>query len=282
MTSSKLSESGALGALREADPLRYAAVLYMPQEKRAPIASIWLFQSEIERIRDLVSEPLPGEIRLQWWRDVFLGMRDGEAKQNPLAVDLLETIDANGLSRDLFVTFLEAMTFDLYEDPMREGAQFEGHMGETQSVFFQMICQILAGERLQDGTAAGHAGVAFGVMRTLVDTAKHRARGQIYVPSNMLDTRKITADKWLASDNTAEKCDAIKDFTAFGLDHLAKANSALTDLPVNCRIAFLVLAVCGKTLERAREKPLDAFNGNIALGPLQTHWTLLKAALRGF
>ena len=122
MITPKRTEFDALSALRDADPLRYTAVLYVPEDKRAPVTSIWLFQSEIARIRDLISEPLPGEIRLQWWRDVLLGLRDSEAMQNPLAVDLLEMIDANSLSLDLFVTFLDAMTFDLYDDPLQEAA----------------------------------------------------------------------------------------------------------------------------------------------------------------
>ncbi|MEO1749123.1 MAG: phytoene/squalene synthase family protein [Pseudomonadota bacterium] len=281
MTTSISSNANLLNALREIDPLRYAAILYMPQDKRVAVASIWLFQSEIERIRDLISEPLPGEIRLQWWHDVFLGMRDGEAKQNPLAVDLLATIDANGLSRDMFVAFLEAMTFDLYDDPMQETAQFEGHMGEAHSVFFQMVCQILAGDRLTNGDGAGHAGVAFGVARCLQDMAKHRARGQIYVPSEMLAAQGVSTDQWRAVSETAEKLTVVKSFAAYGLEHLEKAKRAIKDAPKECYPAFLLLAPCAIVFDQARHHPSKAFAGTITPGPLRTQWLLLKAALRG-
>ena len=46
-----------LPMLKRADPLRYTAALYLPVDKREAVASLWLFQAEIERIRDIVSEP---------------------------------------------------------------------------------------------------------------------------------------------------------------------------------------------------------------------------------
>ncbi|MEO1703358.1 MAG: phytoene/squalene synthase family protein [Pseudomonadota bacterium] len=275
------SSSDLLSALKKADPVRYASVLYMPETKRPAVASLWLFQTEIERIRDLVSEPLPGEIRLQWWRDVLEGLRDGEATQNPLAVALLDTVENNGLRRDLFVAYVEAMAFDLYDDPMQDSDQFEGHMGETLSVFFQMICQILAGTPIPAGDAAGHAGVAFGVARCLVDMAKHRARTQIYVPGDMLAANGVTAEAWRAVDETAEKLQVVNTFASYGLDHLDKAKRAISNVPKECHPAFLPLAICGNILRQGYRTPSKVLAGSVAPGPLLMQWSILVAAVRG-
>ena len=57
--------------LRAADPDRYLSMLYAPQDRRADLLALYAFNAEIAGIRDRVSEPMPGEIRLQWWRDMI-------------------------------------------------------------------------------------------------------------------------------------------------------------------------------------------------------------------
>lgn len=60
-----------LAPLRDTDRDRYLACLLAPREKRHSLACLYAFYAEIARIRDVIREPLPGEIRLQWWRDLL-------------------------------------------------------------------------------------------------------------------------------------------------------------------------------------------------------------------
>ncbi|MEL6922326.1 MAG: phytoene/squalene synthase family protein [Pseudomonadota bacterium] len=269
-----------LAELKQADYVRYTATLFAPEDKRPALATLYLFQADIERIRDLISEPLPGEIRLQWWRDVFMGMRDGEAQQSPLASALLATIDANGLARERFTAYLDAMEFDLYDDPMPSKADFEGFMGETQSVFIQMTAQVLNGSVLPSGDAGGHAGVAYGVMRCLTHLDKHRARGQIYVPRDMLEGCSIEPKIWLASGDVAAKSEVIRQFAQFGADHVAKAREAMTAIPSASRAAFLAISVCDSVFGRAKKVPEAFLTNHGGLSRLRVQWSMFKAALR--
>ena len=59
--------------VREADFDRYAASLFAPPERRAQLLALYAFNAEIARVRDQISQPLAGEIRLQWWVDVLSG-----------------------------------------------------------------------------------------------------------------------------------------------------------------------------------------------------------------
>jgi phytoene synthase len=67
--------------VREADRDRYLAALFAPADRRGALFSLYAFDIEISRIRDLAREPMPGEIRLQWWREVLEGVRAGERRQ---------------------------------------------------------------------------------------------------------------------------------------------------------------------------------------------------------
>lgn len=57
--------------LRDTDRDRYLACLLAPADKQRSLAALYAFNAEIARIRDLVHEPIPGEIRMQWWRDLI-------------------------------------------------------------------------------------------------------------------------------------------------------------------------------------------------------------------
>jgi len=58
---------------RSHDFPRYASTLFVSTEQRRALLALYAFNVEICRVRDQVSQPLPGEIRLQWWTDLLAG-----------------------------------------------------------------------------------------------------------------------------------------------------------------------------------------------------------------
>ena len=52
--------------VRSHDFPRYVATLFAPAAERRALLALYAFNVEIVRVRDQVSQPLPGEIRLQW------------------------------------------------------------------------------------------------------------------------------------------------------------------------------------------------------------------------
>jgi phytoene synthase len=104
--------------VRSNDRDRYIATLFAPAECRNALYALYAFNAEVARVRDVAREPLPGEIRLQWWFDVLRGERDGEANANPVASALLDTIHRYKLGTELLTALIEAHRFDLYDDPM--------------------------------------------------------------------------------------------------------------------------------------------------------------------
>ena len=50
---------------------------------RPQLFALYAFNAEIARVRDIVSEPLPGEIRYQWWRDAARGAGEGRRRRQP-------------------------------------------------------------------------------------------------------------------------------------------------------------------------------------------------------
>ena len=92
--------------------------LFAPAENRGALFALYAFNSEIARVRELAREPLPGEIRLQWWSDVLHGERGGEASANPVASALLAAIEQHHIAPVRLIDLIDAHRFDLYDEPM--------------------------------------------------------------------------------------------------------------------------------------------------------------------
>src|SRR5258708_39658912 len=78
--------------VRAADKDWYLAGLFAPAAARRHLYALYAFACEIARVREAAREPLPGEIRLQWWRDALRGAARGEVPANPVAAALIDTV----------------------------------------------------------------------------------------------------------------------------------------------------------------------------------------------
>ncbi|MBW7947531.1 MAG: squalene/phytoene synthase family protein, partial [Sphingomonadaceae bacterium] len=139
-----MAEAGDIDgpALRRSDPDRYLSTLYAPLPLRGTLDVLYRFNAEIASIRDRIREPLPGEVRIQWWRDVLAAGR-AAAGGYPLAEALHDVIGRHTLPLDAFDRYLEARIFDLYDDPMPSRADLEGYCGETASAVIQLAALML-------------------------------------------------------------------------------------------------------------------------------------------
>ena len=140
-------------AVRAADRDRYLSLLYAPEDKRDALFALYAFNAEISAAFATASgRPLPGEIRLQWWRDVIAEDEAGTAtrRRRVAGGDL-----RHDLPKPAFDNYLEARIFDLYDDPMPGRADLEGYCGETASALIQLAALVLDPRRTAVAEAAG-------------------------------------------------------------------------------------------------------------------------------
>ena len=56
--------------VRRHDRDRYQTALFAPADRREALFALYAFNYEIARVRETVTQPMLGQIRLQWWREV--------------------------------------------------------------------------------------------------------------------------------------------------------------------------------------------------------------------
>src|SRR4051794_4334846 len=230
--------------VRGSDKDRFLATLFAPADKRGPLFAIYAFSNEIAGVRDRAREPMPGEIRLQWWRDVLNGERAGEAAANPIAAALLDAIARFHLPVVQLLDLIEAHAFDLYDDAMPTLAALEGYARKTESTVFGTSARIVVGNNNEAFTlAAEHAGIAFALTALLRTFARHASRHQIFVPLEFLDRRGVQVEHILAGETTTELREALADLSAQARRHLLAFEAVLAQLPAASAPAFLPVAL---------------------------------------
>ncbi|QSZ56734.1 phytoene/squalene synthase family protein [Rhizobium sp. ZX09] len=266
-----------LATLRDTDRDRYLACLLSPADRRNALSALYAFNAEIARIRDSVREALPGEVRMQWWRDLLEGSPHGDSQSHPVASALLETIERYRLPRPVLSDMIEARIFDLYDDPFEDRNALEGYAGETASALIQLASLVLSPEEAAaSAEAAGHAGVAQAMAGMLLLMPLHRRRGQVYIPADMLSAAGLDRETFLEGTDRQRIGIAIELFAAHALDHIEKARRARISGSVFA--AYLPVAISGPVITAARKAGAGVFEGEVQLSQLRRQWLLAKAS----
>jgi len=234
--------------VRSADRDRYIASLFAPVEVRGALHALYAFNAELARVRDVAREALPGEIRLQWWVDVVSGERRDEANASPIATALLATIERYGLSLAALRDLIEARRFDLYQEPMASITELESYARKTSSAILSLGAQIVAATEATD--AAEPAGIAYAIAGLLYALPAHLARGQLYLPVDLLERHQVQQHDLFAGRSSAGLEKAVAELRATARRHLAAASPHLSGLPQAAIPALLPVALVRPALDR--------------------------------
>lgn len=263
--------------VRAADRDRYLATLFAPAEHRDALFALYAFNVEIARVRDVAREPLPGEIRLQWWREVLAGERDGEAAAHPVAAALRETLARYGFVATPLLELIEARTFDLYDAPMATMGDLELYGIRTQSPVFAMASGILGAGKAPPDLFTLDAGVAYTIGAMLSQLARHASRRQLYVPLEVLDRHQVKTEDVFAGRASEPLLAALGEMRGLAREHLAAAQAKLTSTPPEILPALLLVALVGPMLRHMERTGYAPFQFEPA-ALWRRQWQLWRAA----
>jgi 15-cis-phytoene synthase len=264
--------------VRAADKDRYLAGLFAPAAERRHLYALYAFASELSRVREAAREPLPGEIRLQWWRDALHG-EPGEVAAHPVAAALIATIGACALPTEPLIALIDAHGFDLYDDAMASLAELDAYAEHTAGTVFALGAKMLIGADNADAiaAAAASAGIAYGIAERLRSFPRDASRRQIFVPLDLLRQYGVSREEIEARQNTAGLRAALVALRGHAREAFARFRAKAPALPDACAPAFLNLAVVPALL--ARLDAADPFS-EIEVPQWRRQWTLWRAARR--
>jgi phytoene synthase len=267
--------------VREADRDRYLAALFAPANVRDALLALYAFNIEITRVRDVAREPMPGEIRLQWWREVLSGDRDGEAAAYPVAAALMASLRQHAIAPDRLSAIVDAHTFDLYDEPMPTLDDLDNYAVMTQSALLDIAADMLGGGGSDVMMLIRQAGIAATVTGVLTGLARHAARRQLFVPLEVLERHGAEREDLFAGKVTEPLKNALTELRRHARRQLAAAKSEMDYAPPEAiqpiLPALLPLALTGPTLRPMERRGYEPFDVP-PLSLLRRQWLLWRAA----
>lgn len=263
--------------VRNHDFENYATTLFAPLRCRRALLALYAFNVEIVRVREQITQPLPGEIRLQWWTDVLAGAGHGGVEGNPVAAELLLAIRDHGLPVERLSRLIEAHQFDLYNDPMPDMAALEQYLFDTSCTLFSLALCIVGHQPDETDHLARHAGLARGIAQVIAMLGFDASRRQSYVPLQLLEQHGSALEQVFAGRDTPPLRAALSGLADEARSHLDVALALLPDLPPESRAVYLPLALVRPALKRMTQADIDPFVPQAA-SRLRILWTLWRAS----
>ena len=263
--------------VRSHDFGRYASTLFVPAEQRRALLAIYGFNVEVSRVRELVSQPMPGEIRLQWWTDMLAGVGHGGVEGNPVAAELNLAIRNCGLPVELLSRLVGEHQFDLYNDPMPTMAALEGYVQDTTSALFSLGACVAGWQSPEIEHLARHAGLAQGMAQVIAALPLDASRRQLFVPLQLLESHGSGMEEVFAGKETPKLRAALDQLIGEAKGHLGTALALLESAPHEVRPVFLPLAPLAGDLRRMSRADSDPFQPR-ADPRFRTLWTLWRAS----
>jgi 15-cis-phytoene synthase len=264
--------------VRAADRDRFLTVLFAPAEHRKALFALYAFNVEIARISELVRQPLAGEIRLQWWSDLFASEARGDVQANPVAEALLATKVRYNLPADQLQTLIDAHRFDLYDDPMQSTEQLESYARSVSCNLIALAARILVNGR--DANMADlieHAGIAYAVAGLLKALAMHAQRRRIYLPVDILKRHGSSIHEVTGGRATSGLRAALAELRLLACQHLDQAGKLMQAVPAAVMPALLPVALVPPTLARMEHRTYNPFV-RIEIAPWRRQWLIWRAA----
>jgi phytoene synthase len=273
-------DAACLAQLREQDRDAYYAVLFMPARHRPAFVALHAYAAELDAIRSRVSEPLPGEVRIQWWRDVLAGEGKRGGEGHPVAASLMRAVSQHRLPVAALDAMAETMIGELYDDPWPDVTAMEAHFGAVDSALMRLCALVVAeGGEAGPADAPGHAGVALGITRLLRQFGLRAARGQAVLPADVMARHGVTQNALLTGELELGLKPALAEMIALARSHLAKARGFVAASPANVRPAFTQAALCDGYLRQIETAGHDPFRDRVERTPLAALWTLWRRGI---
>lgn len=277
-----ISARSLLAALvRRHDQDRYQTALFAPAGRREALFALYAFNYEIARVRESVTQPMLGQIRLQWWREVVdAAFHGAPPRPHEVAAPLAAAIREFALSRAHFDRLIDTRERDLADEPPADLAALEDYAEGTSAVLLYLALEVLGVAEAGAHAAAREVGIGYALAGLLRAMPYHARARRCYIPADIAARAGLDPRDYSELRDTAALRAVGAEIAAAAARHLAGARRSAGVVPRQARAALLPAVVADHFLARLQHEGFNPFAPDLAApDPLQS-WRLFAAALR--
>jgi phytoene synthase len=262
--------------LRRLDPDRWLTALFAPDALRPGLFALYAFNAEIARARESVSQPMIGQIRLQWWREAWEGIVAGKPRQHPVVLALHE--HCRDLDQSVVMALIDARERDMEDARFADLAALTDYARATSVPLMKLALQQLNAQA--NGAAVDAAGTAYALTGILRAAPHLLAQQRVLLPLDLLAAQGLTPE---AAYQTEAGTALRPVFTQIATEAEIQLNRARQQKIVRAALpALLPATLAGLALKALRRNNHDPVAAETAITPLKRQMALLWASLRGW
>jgi phytoene synthase len=260
---------------------RFQTVLFAPAARREALFALYAFNYEIARVRERVTQPVLGQIRLEWWREnIAAAFAGGPVRHHIVVESLTAAIRDFALTRAHFDRLIDARETDFEEDPPSDLAALEDYAEATSARLVYLALEILGSHDPTTREAGFHVGIAYALTGLLRAMPFQAPAGRCFIPTEVAAQTGLAAEDYRALRSTEALRAASGRLATAALRHLCSARAHRKRIPRSALPALLPAVVAQRTLTRLKRAGYDPFDPALAApDPLQS-WRLAVASLR--
>jgi phytoene synthase len=267
--------------VRRYDRDRFQTALFAPARSREPLFALYAFNYEVARVRETVSEPVLGQIRLQWWRESIAAAFDGGPVRHHIVVEALSAaIRACALTRAHFDRLVDAREGDLREVPWASLAALEDYAEATSTRLVYLALESLGIREPAANKAAYHIGIAYALAGLLRAMPFQARAGRLIIPNDIAEQTHLDANDYSALRSTPALRAATEAIAAAAEQHLVAARAHRRSITRRALPALLPAIVAARSLRRLKRVGYDPFDPTLAAPDPTQSWRLAISSFR--
>ena len=246
--------------IRRFDRDRYLCALFAPAEAQDRLFALYAFNVEIARVREIVSEPVIGQMRLQWWRDTIAEMAAGKVRAHPTAQALARALAERSVRPELFEQLLEGRELDLTDTPPASLSALEAYAENTSAALLRAALDRLEVADASTENAARRIGIAWALIGLLRAVPHHAQRRRLYLPADLMKHAMVEPERVFEGrpgPGLAAVAGAIADRAA---EHLQAARVDRPRVSASAKPVLLLGTLADRHLRRLKQVRFDLFS----------------------
>ncbi|GBC07392.1 hypothetical protein RclHR1_07430004 [Rhizophagus clarus] len=233
--------------VKKHDPENYLISTFYPKHLQKVYFAIRALNIELIMVRESVSKPQLGSMRMQFWRETIDSTFKGNPPQQPIAQVLYDSLKICQLSPLFFRRIIDERDAQLNDPPYINNKDLESYGENTASCLLYLHLQSLGVEDIQADHAASHIGKSIGIVTILRGFPYLVSKRRMLLPSAITSKYNISQEEIFRKGPVKGLEDAIFEIATLAHDHLLTARTFLQSIP-NQASPALLLAVTSFTI----------------------------------
>lgn len=226
--------------VRKYDNDRFLAALFAPADRREALFALYAFNVEIAKTREVVSEPLLGQMRLQFWRDGIESIyATGIPPKHGVMEPLAEAIARYDLPRSAFDQLIDAREDDLEDVPPMNLDALDAYCERTSAPLTGLALSVLGVHNEEALVAARHASTGYALTGILRAVPYHAAQHHQMLPEELMARHGVKQGDLFNGNGSADLNRVVVEVANRAAGHIKAARKLRRHVPRAGLSAFL-------------------------------------------